>query len=292
MKAIKILYMGGFTTEEEMLWKDAIKNHIINGFRELLIYAESKKVDLGKLGGQVDLFKNKGSISNEDEEFLVAVWPLLQPVLKTSVLVTYENLDYFVERLHEILQTDYIPSGNDILRARQRTAGFSRVQIEVNERDFLFIDCGGQVAEREKWHIIAAESVSCLYLTALSNYDTPLHNDQSKTLLDESIEVWADVVNSNDFRHCGLILLLNKSDVFTEKLKTGSFREKFPKFKGDETLERCAKYITKLFESKLPKNRQIYPHIICAVDTEMMRKIFVDISAHICQSVLVKNGMM
>lgn len=69
-----------------------------------------------------------------------------------------------MESLDRISADEYLPTVEDVLRARQRTTGFSETSLmvlywlylifffQINKRVWLFLDCGGQLPERNKWY--------------------------------------------------------------------------------------------------------------------------------------------
>ena len=80
------------------------------------------------------------------------------------------------------------------------------------------IDVGGQRSERKKW-IHCFEDVSMLiFLTAISEYDQVLEEDEATNRMRESMGLFHTILNYLWFKHTNVILFLNKIDVLEEKI--------------------------------------------------------------------------
>jgi hypothetical protein len=71
-----------------------------------------------------------------------------------------------------------------------------------------------------------------VYIAALSDYNKKCYEDDTSNRLEESLQVFEDVINNNFFKNSTIVLLLNKFDVFSDKMKTVPVSEYFPDFKG------------------------------------------------------------
>ena len=61
-----------------------------------------------------------------------------------------DSTRYFWERAAEILKTDYLPSEQDVLRARVRTTGIVQQNFVIKDQKYTMFDVGGQRNERRK----------------------------------------------------------------------------------------------------------------------------------------------
>uniref|UniRef100_A0A914QVU4 Uncharacterized protein n=1 Tax=Panagrolaimus davidi TaxID=227884 RepID=A0A914QVU4_9BILA len=89
----------------------------------------------------------------------------------------------------------------------------------------------------------------------------------------ESLQLFEQVCNNKYFVDTGIILFLNKKDLFAEKIgKSTSIKLAFPTYNGPEAYEPCAKYIERQFfmANKVP-NKSIYSHQTCATDTKQVQ---------------------
>jgi hypothetical protein len=58
-----------------------------------------------------------------------------------------------------------------------------------------------------------------IFCVAMSEYDRTLYEDNTKNRMHEACELFEQTMNSKWFSGSGLILFLNKSDLFKEKIK-------------------------------------------------------------------------
>ena len=94
------------------------------------------------------------------------------------------------------------------------------------------IDVGGQRGERKKW-ISAFEGLTALiFLTAISEYDQVLLEDNKTSRLSESRNVFREIISYSVFRNTHVILFLNKKDVFEKKFQSGNFTQYVTKYEG------------------------------------------------------------
>ena len=97
------------------------------------------------------------------------------------------------------------------------------------------LDVGGQRSERKKWIHCFDEAKAVIFIAALSDYDLTLFEDPSVNRMKESIRLFSSIANNRWFISASMILFLNKSDIFNEKLmkKSTSITVCFPNYKGN-----------------------------------------------------------
>ena len=82
-----------------------------------------------------------------------------------------DSTRYFWERAEEILKSDYLPTEQDVLRARVRTTGIVQQNFQIWERKYTMFDVGGQRNERRKWIHCFDNVTAVIFVTAISEYD-------------------------------------------------------------------------------------------------------------------------
>ena len=131
----------------------------------------------------------------------------------------------------------------------------------------------------------------------------------------ESIQLFKSICNNRFFRQAGMILFLNKKDLFAEKLRFSSIKVCFPDYPGTDSLdssmftfilssssglntyEPSLQYIQEQFEKVDQREkinghqRELYTHVTCATDTETMQFVFDAISDMIIQMNLIHAGI-
>lgn len=96
----------------------------------------------------------------------------------TCVELSLTCCSYFSD-IDRLFGKEYVPSDQDILRARLRTTGINETIFEVGNRTYRMFDVGGQRSERKKW-IHAFDNVNVvLFLVAISGYDHVLVEDRN-----------------------------------------------------------------------------------------------------------------
>jgi hypothetical protein len=251
-------------------------------------------IDLERFAPELEILSKAVVVGQKESQAARVLWNVTEQVIHDQSYQGYAsscNMDYFMGRLEDIVREDYLPTNEDILRARQRTAGITEVTFPYNRNTLTFMDCGGQASERPKWDLVVNRAISCTYFASLPGYDTPNPIDPNKTNLDESLEVWETTVKNPQFSHCSLTLIMNKFDLFKEKISRGGFSKQFPEYQGDELNPNdCASYIVSLYRNRAPKERTVYSHITSAINTRMIEIIFEDMLTHILSSALKLNG--
>eukprot|EP00483_Globobulimina_turgida_P004439 UN04448 len=87
--------------------------------------------------------------------------------------------------------------------------------------------------------------------------------------MDESLELFNIVANSRYFHHASMILFLNKSDLFADKIKTKPLTICFPEYEGGNYFDETVEYVTMKFKQQISSKRDtksIYNHVTCATD--------------------------
>jgi len=85
----------------------------------------------------------------------------------------------FFTDIRRLWARDYIPTDQDILRARLRTTGISESTFDVGSLIYRMFDVGGQRSERKKWIHVFDNVQAILFLVAISAYDSVLIEDRN-----------------------------------------------------------------------------------------------------------------
>eukprot|EP01137_Pigoraptor_chileana_P010909 Opistho-2@61061 len=185
-----------------------------------------------------------------------------------------DSAGFFLDGLDRIFNTDYLPTVEDVLHVRAPTTGIVETRCIVKNVEFRVVDVGGQRSERRKWAHCFDNIVSIIFMSAISEYDQVLFEDESQNRLTESLELFAKFASYPFFKDTSIILFLNKIDVFREKIACNprSLSMFFPEYDG-RTAEEA--FILSLFKKRYPSEKGLlYSHYTCATDTECMQKVF------------------
>src|SRR6195952_5993167 len=81
--------------------------------------------------------------------------------------------------IYRLYERNYLPTDQDILRARLRTTGISETLFNISQYTYRMFDVGGQRSERKKWIHVFDNVQVVLFLAAISGYDQALVEDRS-----------------------------------------------------------------------------------------------------------------
>jgi len=139
-----------------------------------------------------------------------------------------DNIEYFFKNAETIFERNYMPSRDDILKARIRTSGLVSALLEVPEEKnsksigkFEIWDAGGQRNERSKWIHQFQGVTGLIFVAALNHYCQVLFEDEKVNAMHESIQLFDGTVNLEYFIDTEIILFLNKEDLFRLRLREG-----------------------------------------------------------------------
>jgi GTPase SAR1 family protein len=202
-----------------------------------------------------------------------------------------DSVAYYFNEIERISQKNYIPTVDDVLHARVRTSGIVTESYTVDRIPFEMYDVGGQRNERKKWIHCFEGVTAVIFVAALSEYDQTLYEDTSTNRMVEALDLFADICNNVFFLSSSMILFLNKSDLFREKVKNKNIRDQpdFADYGGEDgDYEAGVAYFKERFlaRNKTGSNKKIYVHITCATDSKNVRYVFDS-----CKDILLRNSI-
>lgn len=203
-----------------------------------------------------------------------------------------DSAKYYFSNLDRIMQPDYSPSQQDILRARIRTTGIVETTFEIEQNQFRMFDVGGQRNERRKWIHCFENVTAVLFVGVLSEYDLNLYEDETQNRMIETLQLFEETINSQWFKKTSVILFLNKRDLFEEKILEVPLTvcEAFADYDGEpHNIEQAQSFIEGEFfamRSEDNKDKDIYSHITCATDTGNVEAVFNDV-----KDIIIKNSL-
>ena len=183
-------------------------------------------------------------------------------------------------------------------------------------------DVGGQRNERRKWIHKFDNVDSMVFVASLSEFDQMLYEDETKPRLDESLELWSQIVNSRWFQECANFLFLNKKDLFEKKVTaptpclplvaTACFQasclltflmccvqlqdkvmsDYVGSYDGPNEMKPCLEHIKRLYlDKKRNQEKTIFTHITTAIDTSNVKFVFNAVVAMILEQNLLASGL-
>jgi len=190
-----------------------------------------------------------------------------------------DSTPYFFGKIDEIGAPGYAPTVDDTLRVRVRTTGIVEHNLLIDDNTFQMYDVGGQRSERKKWIHCFENVTAMIFVNAMSGFDQMLFEDSTTNRITESLQLFDDCSNSEYFESTSILLFLNKSDLFMEKIKKKNMSdspcEVLQQFEGDnQDFEETSEYLTECFLERYQGEKTIYHHVTCATDTSNVQKVF------------------
>nr|BAB79202.1 G protein alpha subunit s class [Halocynthia roretzi] len=308
VKQMRILHVNGFNDEEKkhkiLDIKKNIRDAMVSVIGAMKNLTPPVKLQLPDNEPSVDYILSVSVNFKEEEDFnegffdkVLNLWideGVQQCFQRSNEYQLIDCAKYFLDKVHDIRNSNYSPSNQDLLRCRVLTRGIFETKFNVDRVKFHMFDVGGQRDERRKWIHCFNEVTAIIFVVASSSYDMVLREDPSQNRLKEALDLFKNIWNNRWLRTISVILFLNKQDLLTEKVLAGRsvLEHYFPDFgpyriphdatpdENEEPRVTRAKYFIRdefLRLSQTGDGRHYcYPHFTCAVDTENIRRVFND----------------
>ncbi|XP_076613841.1 guanine nucleotide-binding protein subunit alpha-14-like [Chaetodon auriga] len=187
-----------------------------------------------------------------------------------------DSAKYYLSDLDRITALSYIPTLQDILRVRVPTTGIIEYPFDLSRVIFRMVDVGGQRSERRKWIHCFENVTSIIFLSAISEYDQVLYENEDDNRLSESLALFKTILSYQWFHESSTILFLNKTDLLEEKITQSHLAAYFPAYTGPRCdAESAKKFILQMYKKQHgERHKPLYTHFTCATDTENIRVVF------------------
>ena len=154
-------------------------------------------------------------------------------------------------------------------------------------------DVGGQRSERKKWIHCFENVTAIIFCVSLSAYDLVLAEDEEMNRMHESLRLFDSICNNRWFLDTSIILFLNKTDIFKEKIRYSPLKICFPDYQGGNTFEEACPYIQDQFEclNRKKETKEIYTHFTTATDTGNIQFVFDAVTDVIIKQNLISCGL-
>lgn len=152
----------------------------------------------------------------------------------------------------------------------------------------MFVDVGGQRHYRQKWVECFENVTAVLFFVSASEFDEVLAEDRQTNRLQESLDLFGDIVNSLTFRSTHLILFFNKTDQLRTKIVHANIQYFFPSFRGDPRDEKDVKrFLYTMFEQKRSnQSKSLFYHFTTAIDTNNIKFVF-----EACRQIILQTNL-
>ncbi|KAG0452818.1 hypothetical protein HPP92_025482 [Vanilla planifolia] len=328
-KQIKILFQTGFDEMELRSYKPVICANVFqtikmlyDGAKELAQsescsskYAVSldnmeigeKLSEIGSGMDYPDLTKNLA----KDIENLWNDAAIQETYTRGNVLQIPDCAQYLMENLGRFSEADYIPTKEDVLYARVRTAGVVEIQFSPGGENrkigdvYRLFDVGGQRNERRKWIHLFEGVKAVIFCVAISEYDQTLLEDETKNRMMETKKLFIWVLKQTCFEKTSFVLFLNKFDIFEKKVQKVPlnvctwFKDYEPMATGKQEVEHAYEFVKKKFEelyfqSTKPDrvDRVFKIYRTTALDQKLVKKTFKLVDETLRRRNLIEAGLL
>ena len=288
VKQMRIIHGAGYSVSDRMHYRHIVHLNATQSLFAILGAMEKLNIHFSNQAYFNDIVKRlcemtsqleTTGINEEMGKLMIILWreEAIQSCLaRSKEYQLNDSAGYFLSELSRISKIDYIPSEEDVLKARVITTGINETQFTIKGSLFKMIDVGGQRSQRRKWLHCFEEVTAVIFCTALSEYDLFLEEDNKVNRMKESMQLFDSICNNRWLTKKPLVLFMNKTDLLKKKIKHIPLTVCFPEYTGPKTCQGATQYIEDMFKSFLPMHRskEIYVHLTCAIDTQNIQWVF------------------
>ncbi|XP_048505001.1 guanine nucleotide-binding protein G(q) subunit alpha isoform X1 [Athalia rosae] len=340
IKQMRIIHGSGYSDEDKRGFIKLVYQNIFMAMQSMIRamellkiqYAESSNMEKAELIRSVD-FETVTTFESPYVEAIKDLWAeagIQECYDRRREYQLTDSAKYYLSDLERIEKPDYLPTEQDILRARAPTTGIIEYPFDLDSIIFRMVDVGGQRSERRKWIHCFENVTSIIFLVALSEYDQILFESENENRMEESKALFKTIITYPWFQHSSVILFLNKKDLLEEKIMYSHLVDYFPEYDGPKQDHVPAReFILKVYLSSNPDpdrmcyshftaatgpqkeattarefilrmfvdlnpdaEKIIYSHFTCATDTENIRFVFAAVKDTILQSNLKEYNLV
>ncbi|XP_065206471.1 guanine nucleotide-binding protein G(q) subunit alpha isoform X2 [Planococcus citri] len=304
IKQMRIIHGSGYSDEDKRGFIKLVYQNIFMAMQSMIRamdllkiqYSDSSCIEKAELIRSVD-FETVTSFESPFVEAIKELWAdsgIQECYDRRREYQLTDSAKYYLSDLERIEKPDYLPSEQDILRARVPTTGILEYPFDLDGVIFRMVDVGGQRSERRKWIHCFENVTSIIFLVALSEYDQILFESENENRMEESKALFKTIITYPWFQHSSVILFLNKKDLLEEKIMYSHLVDYFPEFDGPQRDALAAReFILRMFVDLNPDSEKIiYSHFTCATDTENIRFVFAAVKDTILQSNLKEYNLV
>jgi len=190
-----------------------------------------------------------------------------------------DSTEYYIRNIDRIIQPEYTPDFQDIIRASTRTTGIAESEFTISPNIKIGVfDVGGARSERKKWHVILENAEYVIFCVSLYEYDMVLFEDMTENRMKDSLKLFDDLLQNKGLSTAKFILLFTKSDLFKEKIAEIDIQEAFPDYKDGLNFDAAFAPIKNQFLNlNKDPNRIITSYIVNATDPDDFEKFFASV---------------
>lgn len=277
-------------------WKGAFSRVVANTIRS--------SMDSG-MDIDFDDPNDPGIVLHACAEDMIRLWndPTIKGMLKTRKIRLEDKAGFFLDSLDRVTTLRYVPSDDDILRARLKTLGVSEHRFKFKAgnmvaHDWKVYDVGGARSLRAAWAPFFDNMDAIIFLAPISGFDETLAEDPTVNRLEDSILLWKSIVSNPLLQNAQTVLFLNKFDLFKAKLDAGiQFGQHVVSYGNRPNIsENASNYLRKKFASLhkqcSPLPRVLYCHLTSAIDSQSTQSILGNVRDMVLRQYLRESSLV
>ncbi|CAF2468808.1 unnamed protein product [Rotaria sp. Silwood2] len=164
VKQMKIIFNeNGYTKEECLHFKPVIFSNTIQSMLAILHAMNRLQISFENINRKSDaeIVLTHAEIESNHEILPEIVGQAIQALwndagvqacfLRSREYQLNDSAAYYLNSLDRLIQSDYIPTQQDVLHTRVKTTGIVETTFTLKKHKFRIVDVGGQRSERKKW---------------------------------------------------------------------------------------------------------------------------------------------
>ena len=315
IKQMRIIYGQGYSDRDRDEFKTLIFRDIVRGILIMIEAMQTLKIPytneacLSHIAQLQDMDPESiVDITEQQFEGISTLWADEGTKKCFEMRINFQISDsakHYFDSLDRIRAEGYIPSLDDMLRVTLHypTPGIVEYSFQMRkEVVFRMVDVGGQRSGRRKW-IHYFEGITILFITAISEYDEVLAEDISQNRMRENLALFKTIMSYPLFKYSDIILFLDKTDLFMEKIGNSPLSTHFPEYREfqyrgepakDHDADAAKEFIKTLFASVNPdpENKTIFFHFTNMTDTMGIKRVFEHVQEHLLQQSLSQYHLL
>ncbi|KAH6668444.1 guanine nucleotide regulatory protein [Halenospora varia] len=277
VQIMKIMNQSAHTDEERRLYHATIRRNLVTIMEAMVsvLQTESDEFDesLTRIKGILlqDLQKGqhadtKAVIAKSAAMAIQSLWRhdrIRQLLLKSKKWKLADSPIYFVEKIIRMADRNYLPNEADILKSSTQpiATGIYETDIPWGGLSIHIVDISGQGSKVHKWMHSFENVTSIMFSVDLCTYDHILPENSTTTKLQETLLLFASIVNSRFFKRTSIILFFCNVKRFEEKMHHSPLSNYFLDYTGGNDVNRATKFLLWRFIQVNRANLPTYPQL-------------------------------
>ncbi|SPQ97113.1 unnamed protein product (mitochondrion) [Plasmodiophora brassicae] len=315
-KQMRILHGAGYSKVDLEFFKPVLQSMIVSDIQQLiravslkvvadaiqppLIFTDEETAEMASISAwrfaNFDLTPDRGAV-------IARMWklPQIRAVFEhRRHFHLSDNAQFFFDKVEDIATPSWAPSVEDIVLSRVRSVGIVEEEFEMGDgATFRLVDVGGQRSERRKWIHSFSEVSAVLFVAAISEYDQKCWEDNVTPRITESLTLFSSICGATALARASVIVFLNKSDLFRDKLRKYPLQAHLPSYVGDGSYESASLFMKNLYLEagqkafdEIGTRRTMYFHFTTATDKNNVKTVFNDVKSIVLKAALQKVQLM